>query len=403
MTEIRGNVEPGFEGVRDAFQANFDEHGEVGAGFCLYVDGRPVVELTGGVTDRSGTPYDASTLQSVFSTTKGMTAVCAHLLAQRNELDLDAKVTDYWPEFGAAGKGDVPVSWLLCHKSGVIDTDGPMTLDQALDWTTVTEALAASTPAWEPGTAHGYHAVTYGWLVGEVIRRACGRDIGTFLQDEVAGPLGLDMWIGLPDEQQHRVAPLIPFRSEGMSEVLGDGPAADSGDGPAAGPATLVDMLNKFLGEGNLAARALTAPGGAMSDEHAWNEPRVRAAQIPAANGVTNAPSLARMYASLVSDVDGVRLLNKETVERAIRIQVEGPDRVIFFPIPFALGFMTHSDFSPLIGGSSFGHYGAGGSVGFADPDRGVAGGYVMNQMQLGIAGDPRTAGLLRAVDRAVN
>ena len=405
VTEIRGTVEPGFEGVRDAFEANFTEHGEVGAGFCLYVDGRPVVDLTGGVRDLDGTPYDGSTLQLVFSSTKGVTATCAHLLAQRGLLDLDAPVVEYWPEFGAAGKADVPVSWLLSHRSGVIDTDARLTLDEALDWDTVTAALAASSPAWEPGTAHGYHAVTYGWLVGEVVRRVAGTDLGSFVRDELAGPLGLDLWIGLPDEEQHRVAPLIPFRADGLEALTGaltpeaaDGPT----DGAGAPPQTLLDMLNSFLGEGNLAAKALTAPGGAFADENSWNEPRVRSAQVPAANGVTNAPSLARLYASLVSEVDGTRLLDPATVDRAIVQQVDGPDRVLMFPIPFALGFMSHSDFSPFLGGRSFGHYGAGGSAGFADPDRGVAGAYVMNQMQLGIAGDPRTAGLLRAVEQAL-
>jgi CubicO group peptidase (beta-lactamase class C family) len=177
---------------------------------------------------------------------------------------------------------------------------------------------------------------------------------------------------------------------------------SEEGDGSDDAPSGLVEMLNMFLGEGNLAVKALTAPGGAMTDEQVWNEPRLRAAEIPAANGVTNAPSLARLYASLVSDVDGTRTLSKETVDRAIEVQVEGPDRVMVFPLPFGLGFMTHSDFSPFIGGRSFGHYGAGGSVGFADPDRGIAGGYVMNKMHFGLAGDPRTAALLGAVDRAV-
>jgi CubicO group peptidase (beta-lactamase class C family) len=401
VTEIRGTVEAGFEGVREAFEANFAEHGEVGAGFCLYVDGRPVVELTGGVTDLDGSPYDDSTLQLVFSSTKGITATCAHLLVQRGLLDLDAPVVQYWPEFAAAGKADVPVSWLLCHRTGLIDTDGPLAFDEALDWDTVAGALAASTPLWEPGTAHGYHAVTYGWLVGEVVRRVAGTDVGSFVQQELAAPLGLEMWIGLPDEQQHRVAPLLPFRMDGLEALTGAlTPEAEDG-APAPAP-SLVEMLNTFLGEGNLAAKALTAPGGAFSDQDAWNDARVRTAQIPAANGVTNAPSLARMYAALVSEVDGVRLLDPATVDRAVVPQVEGPDRVLVFPISFGLGYMTHSDFSPFLGGRSFGHYGAGGSLGFADPDRGVAGGYVMNQMQLGIAGDPRTAGLLRAVERAL-
>lgn len=398
MTEIRGSVEPGFEEVRDAFEANFSDHGEVGAGFALYVEGRQVVDLTGGVADSSERPYDDRTLQMVFSTTKGATAVCAHLLAQRGDLDLDAPVARYWPEFAQGGKDHVPVSWLLSHKAGLIDTDRRLSLDEALDWDTVTAALAESTPAWEPGTAHGYHAITYGWLVGEVVRRVSGRSLGTFFRQEVAEPLGLEFWIGLPDEHQGRVAPLIPMGGGDHLPMM----MSEEGGGSDDAPAGLIELLDMFLGEGNLAVRALTAPGGALADEQVWNEPRLRAAEIPAANGVTNATSLARMYAALVSEVDGVRLLEEHTVQRAIEPQVEGPDRVLVFPIPFALGFMTHSDMSPFVGGRSFGHYGAGGSVGFADPDRRIAGGYVMNKMHFGLAGDPRTAALLGAVDRAI-
>lgn len=398
MAEIRGTTAEGFEEVRDVFAANFDEHGEVGAGFAVYLDGEQVVDLTGGVADAEGHAYDESTLQMVFSTTKGATAMCAHLLVERGELDLDAPVVRYWPEFGANGKEKVPVSWLLSHRSGVIDASRPMTLEEALDWDTVTAALAEAEPAWEPGTQHGYHAVTYGWLVGEVVRRVSGRSLGTFLSEEIAAPLGAEFWIGLPDEQQARVSPLIPMGGEQHAPMM----MAEEGDGSDDAPPGLVEMLDMLLGPGNLAARALTAPGGALASESVWNEPRLRAAEIPAANGVTNASSLARLYASLVGEVDGVRTLSKETVERAIEAQVEGPDSVLVFPIPFAQGFMLHSDMSPFVDGRSFGHYGAGGSVGFADPDRNLAGGYVMNKMHFGLAGDPRTAALLACIDRLV-
>ncbi|HKY67688.1 MAG TPA: serine hydrolase domain-containing protein, partial [Acidimicrobiales bacterium] len=169
---IGGTVEPGFEGVRDAFAANFAEHGEVGAGFSLVVDGRTVVDLWGGVADvATMAPYEQDTLQLVFSSTKGATALCAALLAQRGELDVDAPVAAYWPEFGQHGKGDIPVRWLLCHKAGLAYIDSPVAMDDLLAWDPAVEALAGMAPLWEPGTAHGYHAVTYGWLVGEVIRR----------------------------------------------------------------------------------------------------------------------------------------------------------------------------------------------------------------------------------------
>jgi len=397
MTEIRGHVAEGFEAVGDAFESNFELHGDVGAGFSLFVDGEEVVSLTGGVADADGRPYDEDTLQLVFSTTKGATAICAHLLAERGLLDLDAPVVEYWPEFAAAGKGDVPVNWLLSHKSGLVDVDRTMSLDEALDWDSVTKALAESAPLWEPGTQHGYHAITYGWLVGEVVRRVSGRSIGQFFAEEVAAPLGLDFWIGLPDSEQHRVAPLIPMSSIPEPMMLAEeGPATDEA------PLSLIAMLEQFLGPDNLIGRALTAPGGAFAEEHAWNEPRVRAAQIPAANGVTNATSLARMYSSLVVETDGVRTLQPETVDRAIVPQVSGPDSVLMFPIPFALGFMTHSDFSPFLNGRSFGHGGAGGSLGFADPDRRIGGGYVMNKMHMGLTGDPRNIALLDAVERSV-
>ncbi len=398
MTEIRGSVASGFEAVREAFEANFDQHGEVGAAFSVYVDGEAVVDLTGG-TRTDGSPYDEATLQMVFSSTKGATAACAHLLAQRGELDLDAPVADYWPEFARGGKAQVPVSWLLSHKVGLVDTEARLTYEDMLDWDTVASALAESTPLWEPGTQHGYHAVTYGWLIGEVVRRVSGMSLGEYFRREVADPLGLDFWIGLPAEEHPRVSSLIPMTPpEGLSTAGGD---TDTGSGARA-PTGLVEMLDILLGPGNLAGRALSAPGGAAADEQIWNDPRTLSAQIPAANGVTNAKSLARMYASMVGNVDGVQLFEPEILDVAIEPQVEGPDAVLMFPIPFALGFMAHSNFSPFLGGRSFGHYGAGGSVGLADPDRRISVGYVMNQMHFGLAGDPRTAGLLAAVDACV-
>lgn len=402
MADIRGTTADEFEQVAEIFAANFEDNGDVGAGFAAYLDGEKVVDLTGGVADRAGNPYDSRVLQMVFSTTKGATAMCAHLLVERGELDLNAPVAKYWPEFAANDKADIPVGWLLSHRSGVIDTDERLTLEQALDWDTVTTALAASTPAWKPGTAHGYHAITFGWLVGEVVRRVSGMGLGEFFAAEFADPLGLEFWIGLPDEQQPRVAPLIPMGGSAPGEEAPPMMAAEEGDGSTDAPSGLIRMLEKFLGPDNLAAKALTAPGGAFARESVWNEPRVRAAQIPAANGVTNAASLARLYAATVSEVDGMRTLSSDTIANAIRPQVEGPDSVLVFPIPFGNGFMTHSDVSPLVGGRSFGHYGAGGSVGFADPDRRLAGGYVMNQMHFGLAGDPRSAALLAALDKLV-
>ena len=197
MTEIHGWTADGFEGVRDAFAGNFDNGSEVGAAFSAYHRGQKVVDLWGGVADQStGRAWEEDSVVLVFSTTKGATAVCAHRLAQEGRLDVEAPVATYWPAFAAAGKQDMPVSYLLSHQAGLAWIDGTMTLDEALAWDPVVERLAAETPKWEPGTAHGYHATTYGWLVGEVVRQIDGRSLGTYFHDEVAGPLGLDFWIG---------------------------------------------------------------------------------------------------------------------------------------------------------------------------------------------------------------
>ncbi len=198
-TVVTGLVEPGFEGVRAAFAANFAAGHEVGAALCVHVEGRKVVDLCGGSFDRDGNlPYGPDALQLVFSSTKGATAACANLLAQRGLLDLDAPVADYWPEFAQAGKETLPVRWLLSHQAGLPAIDRVLTPEEVQAWDPVIDALAAQAPFWEPGTAHGYHALTYGYLVGEVVRRISGRSLGTYFAEEVAGPLGLEFFIGLP-------------------------------------------------------------------------------------------------------------------------------------------------------------------------------------------------------------
>jgi CubicO group peptidase (beta-lactamase class C family) len=387
VTEIGGAVEPGFEAVAQAFAANFAEHGEVGAGCAVYVGGRKVVDLWGGIADRdAGTPYTEDTLQLVFSTTKGATAACANLLAQRGDLDVDAPVSDYWPEFKAAGKGEIPVRWLLCHKAGLPVVDADLTLEQVLAWDPMVDALAAQAPVWDPGTAHGYHALTYGWLVGEVVRRVSGKSIGTFFAEEIAAPLDLELWIGLPDEQQHRVAPLVTWSTP---------------KDPA-----MVELMNQFMGPDTMLGRALGGPGGIFTSEQGvFNRPDVRAAEIPAANGVTNARSLARFYAGLTGTVEGgpaEPILTADQVAAASECQTSGPDQVLYFETTFGLGFFTASEMARYGHPSSFGHTGAGGSVGFTDPVNGIGFGYVMNRMMQGLTGDPRSSGLMRAVYDAI-
>lgn len=398
MIEVHGEVEPGFEKVREAFAANFDlepdafnamlgvDRCEVGAAFAVWHRGRKVVDLWGGEADRrTGRPWAEDTLQLVFSSTKGVTAIAANLLAQRGELDLDAKVADYWPEFGQAGKEDIPVRWLLSHRAGLPWVDGDMTIEQALDWDQVIDALEQQAPVWEPGSQHGYHATTFGWLVGEVIRRVDGRSIGRFVREELADRLGLDLWIGLPESEHHRVAPLE------VIELPTD--------------PTMAAMVDEFLGPESMLGRALFAPGGAWRQEGfgSFNLPDVWLAEIPAANCITDARSLAKLYAACVSAVPGadgepVRLFTDQAIEAAIERQTEGVDHVILgMDMQYGLGFNLPSELVQLGGHRSFGHYGAGGSVGFADPDAELGLGYVMNKMFLGLTGDPRTGSLIDA------
>jgi len=410
MTDIGGYVEAGFEGVREAFARNFTDHGEVGAAVAAYVGGRKVVDLWGGDADHDGTPYGEDTLQLVFSTTKGVTAICANLLAQRGELDIDAPVSHYWPEFAAAGKADVPVRWLLCHKVGLPYIDRDLSLDEVLAWDPAVKALADQTPIWSPGTAHGYHAVTYGWLVGEVIRRVTGRSVGAFVADELAGPLGLELWVGLPDDQQARVAPLTNHGpGENPAAAARASLVAEAPAGTAAGVAggnDLVSMIEQFLGPDSLLVKALGGVSGLLIQEGMFNRPEVRAAELPAANGVSNARSLAKLYAAAVGPVDDLPgvgpLLTESQIAAATTAQTSEADKVLFFETTFGLGFMLSSPFSPYGAAESFGHSGAGGSMAFADPVNGIGFGYVMNRMLQNLAGDPRTTGLVKALYDAV-
>ncbi len=381
--KIEGRVDAGFDGVRDAFAANFERHDEVGAACAVHVGGRLVVDIWGGVADvKTQRPYAEDTLQLVFSSTKGATAVVANLLAERGELDIDAPVAEYWPEFAAAGKGEVPVRWLLCHKAGLPVIDAELTLEEVLAWGPVAEALAAQVPSWPPGTAHGYHALTYGWLVGEVVRRVTGKSLGEVFAVEVAEPLGLDFWIGLPEGEEARVAPLVSM------------------DVPADPEAR--KLYEAFFGPDTFTGRALLGHSQVFAAPGVWNRVDVHAAEIPAANGITNARSLSRMYASLIGEVDGVRILAPDTVEKARTVQTEGDDRVLFFESKIGLGFFCSSAFTPYGGPGGFGHSGAGGSVGFADPEAGLSFGYVMNRMMQNLAGDPRSVGLIDATYAAL-
>ena len=388
MVDIQGSVADGFGPVADAFTANFEGsngHGtgggvvEAGAAFSLYAEGVEVANLWAGVADPSaGTPWTDRTLALVFSTTKGATAICVGMLAAAGKLDYDEPVATYWPEFATAGKASITVGQVMSHQAGLIYTDPPLSLDDLLAVDPVVDALAAQAPLWEPGSAHGYHALTYGWLAGELVRRIDGRRIGRFFADEVAGPLGLDFWIGLPASEEERVATLLPA------------PPPEGED---------LALMMKIAGPGTNGGNALSMSGAInIADaDMPFNTRAVHATEMPAANGITNARSLARMYAATIGAIDGVRLVDDDIVDTMRTERVHGDDLSLILPTRFGYGFMLHAEYLPLFDDGSFGHYGAGGSLGFADPDAGIGFGYVMNQMGGGIAGDPRAVSLIEA------
>jgi CubicO group peptidase (beta-lactamase class C family) len=311
----------------------------------------------------------------MFSTTKGIVAIAVAMCVQRGVLDYDEKVATYWPEFAAHGKSEATVAQLLSHQCGLIAPDGPVTLADALDWKTITAMIADTKPDWPIGTAHGYHAVTFGYLAGELIRRADGRSPGQFVADEIAGPLGVEFWIGLPEEQESRVAPII---GRPLNE-----------DNPDPG---IRAMLEMFLGPTTRGGRALFLNDAFRGDENLFNRRDVHAAEIPAANGIGNAAGLAKIYAATLAPIDGVRLLGHDMLERArATVTPAGePDQCLIMPTTFGMGFMTHGVFTPYSGPGSFGHSGAGGSNAFAQPERELAVGYVMNKMAGNLAADAR-------------
>jgi CubicO group peptidase (beta-lactamase class C family) len=381
---LSGTCEPAFARVRDAFAACFEPRADggvsdLGAAVALYVDGRAVVDLWGGWADPARTrPWQRDTIVCVFSCTKGMAALCAHLLADRGRLDLDAPVARYWPEFAAAGKGAITLRQLLSHQAGLPTLRQPLAPGGIYDWEAVVRALAAEAPHWPPGSAHGYHTLSFGHLVGEVVRRVDGRDLGRFFREEVAQPLGADFLIGFGPEHDARTAELaLPPEGSQLGAVARAALSVE-----AARIARYDDPH-------------LLVP--AIVNTRVW-----RAAQIPGGNGHANARALARVYAALArgGELDGVRLLSPEAIARASESQVLGKDRTIGIENEFALGFHKNGG-SPLMrlgnAPSAFSHGGAYGSIGMADPAAKLGFGYVMNQCGEPL-GDRRGPSLLEAV-----
>ncbi|MFI7019811.1 serine hydrolase domain-containing protein [Streptomyces sp. NPDC050164] len=384
--DVHGTVAEDFEPVRDAFVRNFAALGERGAAVAVYRDGQRVVDLWAGTKDVDGTdPWERGTAQVVRSATKGVAAAVLLLLHQRGHLDLDAPVGQYWPEFKAQGKERVLVRHILNHRAGLPVLDRPLTPEQALDPLRGPEAVAAQAPAWEPGTDHGYHALTYGWLLDELVRRVTGRSTGAWLASQIAGPLGLDLWLGLPDAEAGRVGR--------VGRVEGPEPTG----GLRARPKRSV--TEAYEDPASLTRRAFAA----IAPFPDQNDPAYRAAALPATNAIATADGLARFYATLIGDTAGAaRLFTPQTVELARSEESAGPDRILVVGTRFGLGYMLHGSASPFLTPGSFGHPGRGGALGFADPDTGIAFGYVTNGFRKTVTADPRAQGLVRAVRGAL-
>ncbi|WP_320778415.1 serine hydrolase domain-containing protein [Streptomyces sp. CRN 30] len=380
---VNGTVAEGFEPVRDAFVRNFTELGERGAAVAVYRDGRKVADLWGGTRDVDGTePWERDTVQVLHSATKGVAAAAALLLAERGVLDLDAPVAAYWPEFKAHGKERLTVRHVLAHRGGIPVVDRPLTPAEASDPDRTAATVAAQAPLWKPGTDHGYHPHTYGWILGELFRRVTdGRHIGEWIETEISRPLGgLDLWVGLPAHQAHRVGRAGRVQPPETPGALRTRPKRS--------------VAEAYADPASTTSRAFAAMTPPPDD----NDPAYRAAVHPSSNGIATADALARFYAALIGEVDGVRLWSPATTAAATRAQSEGPDRTLVVGTRFGLGHMLHGPASPLLGPASFGHPGRGGPLGLADPETGIAFAYVTNGFRKTVTSDPRAQALVRAV-----
>ncbi|MGZ8666312.1 MAG: serine hydrolase domain-containing protein, partial [Solirubrobacterales bacterium] len=371
-----------FAAVREALAENFRDRGEVGAAVSLTLEGRPVVEIWGGWSDRERRrPWRRDTLVDVFSVGKAMAATCLLMLVEEERLDLDAPVARHWPEFAAAGKEAVTARSILAHRAGLPGIRRPLPELAMYEWKTMTAALAAESPWWEPGRCHGYHVNTFGFLVGEIVRRVAGVGIGEIFRRRVAEPLRADFHFGLRPGDQGRVA---EFLLEAEPSAPPEAPPEDPVESTER-----VELLRSVY---------LNPPG--ISGLGTVNTRAWRAAEMPSTNGHATAAAIARVYSALACGgaVDGVRLLEAETIEAATSEHSCGPDYVLGRPSRFGLGFQLTQPERPLgPGPRGFGHFGAGGSLGFADPDRRLAFGYAMNR-----AGprwqNPRNRALIDAV-----
>jgi CubicO group peptidase (beta-lactamase class C family) len=358
-TPIDGLCDPRFAAVREAFRENFEKRWEPGAALAVSLNGRVVVDLWGGWADRARTtPWQRDTLVNVFSVSKAFCTICALRLVERNLVDLDAPLADCWPEFAAAGKETITLRHVLSHRAGMAAVRRDLPDGAALDWQTITAALAEQKPWWEPGRAHGYHVNTFGFLVGEVVRRVTGKTLGTMLREEIAGPLGADIHIGLPASEHDRVAEFL---------------------WPSGTPSRPPIETDLELMRWNAYWNPPGISGSNWVNTAAW-----RLAEIPSTNGHATARGIARVYAALANwgSLDGVRILEEPTLRAALVEHSNGTDLISGRQTCFGLGFqLTHPERPLGPNPNAFGHFGAGGALGFCDPDAGIAFGYVTNDM----------------------
>jgi CubicO group peptidase (beta-lactamase class C family) len=393
VSTFPGFADEGFGPVADAFVENFRRGSEMGAGCAVYHDGRLVVDLYGGTADAAtSTPWTADTLTIGFSVSKGLMALCGYLAQQRGLLDFDAPVATVWPEFAGNGKRDIVIRDVFSHRAGLMALDAVLTLDEVLNWEPVIRAIEVQRPLWTPGTAYSYHALTFGWLTGEILRRATGKMPSALLADYLADDLGVNAWIGLPADEEHRVArmhvPRSRIRRTGyrvlpkILQRIGRAPAVRAVTMGAAFPFSLID--------------------GCAGD---FNTPAVHSAQIPAANAILDARALATIYAAAVSSVNGVQLLTDDSIADAVKVRSAGPGwHVALNPpgIRFSTGFLVNGiPYRPLLSDSSFGHDGASGSLGFADAESRTGFGYVNNL--IGGGRDRRANDLTAALRRCLD
>jgi CubicO group peptidase (beta-lactamase class C family) len=377
MAELSGTCDARFDGVREALQRNIDSGEDVGASIVVDLDGEIAVDLWGGFRDEAGTdPWTRDTITNVWSTTKTVTSLAALMLVERGQLDVDAPVATYWPEFAANGKQDVLVRHLLSHTSGVSGLDQPAVVEDMYDWEKSTARFAAQAPWWTPGTASGYHALNFGHLIGEVLRRITGTSLKQFVADEIAGPLGADFQIGAAPADWSRIADVIP---------------------PPPLPFDLA-----ALGADSIPVKTFTGPA---ADAAAANTPGWRGADIGGANGHGNARSVARILSVLArgGEVDGVRLLGPDTIDLIFDEQANGTDLVLGVPLRWGIGYGLPHESLPWIPAGKICFWGGwGGSVIIMDLDRRMTISYMMNKMGPGIIGSERSAAYTQAIYDAV-